>query len=121
MNDKHLKFIDVYLNSKSIAETCKELDISRQTAYIYLSQPEVKNEINQRRGEILTNTTTFLQNQLINCSSVLVSIINDDKISAQVKVNAVNSIFNNFNKLLETTDIITRLNEIEKRLNETSD
>ena len=32
LTDKHSKFIDTYLNSKSITETCKKLNIARSTA-----------------------------------------------------------------------------------------
>ena len=121
MNDKQIKFIETYLQSKNITETCKTLDISRNTAYTYLQDKDIKAEINQRRNEMLSNATIYLQDQLQACSGVLMDIINEETAPYQVKVNAINSVFNNCNKLTETTDIITRLNDIERRLVETSD
>ena len=45
-------------------------------------------------------------------------IVKDPKASPQVKINAINSIFSNCNKLTETNDILTILADIEERLAE---
>jgi phage terminase small subunit len=122
LTDKQLKFIDAYLNSKSITETCKKLKISRNTAYLnYLNDPVIKAEINKRRNELINDTTLFLQDKLIECSKVLMDIIQDKETPATTKIQAINSIFNNCNKLTETNDIITKLAEIEQRLAEQED
>ena len=45
-------------------------------------------------------------------------IIKDPNTTPQVKINAINSIFNNCNKLTETNDILTKIASIEERLAE---
>ena len=84
LEDKYIKFIDTYLSSKNLTETCKKLKITRSTAYRYLKE----------------------------------DIVKDPKASPQVKINAINSIFSNCNKLTETNDILTKIASIEERLAE---
>lgn len=122
LTDKQVKFIDAYLSSKSITETCKKLNISRSNAYQqYLNDPIIKAEISKRRSELLSDTTLYLQDKLQECSKVLIDIVKDKKTPPQVKVNAINSIFTNFNKLVETNDIMTKLAELENRLADQED
>ena len=118
LTDKQIKFIDAYLKTMNMTETCKSLKISRNTAYNYLKDDRVKAEISKRRTELIGNTTLFLQDNLKECSSILMDIIRDKNSSPQVKINAINSIFNNCNKLTETNDILTKLADIEERLAE---
>ena len=118
LEDKYIKFIDTYLSSKSITETCKKLKITRSTAYRYLKEENVKAEIDKRRGELINDTTLYLQDSLQECSKQLMEIIKDQNTSPQVKINAINSIFNNCNKLTETNDILTKIASIEERLAE---
>ena len=92
LDDKYIKFIDTYLNSKNLTETCKKLDITRSTAYRYLKEDIVKAEIDKRRSELISDTTLYLQDSLQECSKVLMDIVKDPKASPQVKINAINSI-----------------------------
>lgn len=118
LEDKYIKFIDTYLSSKNLTETCKKLKITRSTAYRYLKEDIVKAEIDKRRGELINDTTLYLQDSLQECSKVLMNIVKDPKASPQVKINAINSIFSNCNKLTETNDILTKIASIEERLAE---
>lgn len=117
LNDKQVKFIDTYINSKNITDTCKKLKISRSTAYSYLNDEKIKAEINKRRIDLISDTTLFLQGSLQECSKILMDIIKDKNTSSQIKINAINSIFTNCNKLTETTDILSKIADIEERLN----
>lgn len=121
LTDKQIKFIDTYLSSKNMTETCKKLKISRNTAYVYMRDSKVKAELDKRRGDLINDTTLYLQDSLIECSKVLMDIVNSPTASPQVKINAINSIFSNCNKLTETNEIMTKLAEIEQRLAEQED
>ena len=118
LTDKQLRFIDTYFKTNTITETCKILKISRTTAYNYLNDESIKLEMDRRRTELINDTTIYLQANLKICSNTLIDIIKDQKTPPQVKINAINSIFNNCNKLTETNDIMTKLAEIEQRLAE---
>lgn len=118
LTDKQLKFIDLYFKSNSIKEICKELDIKRATYYTYLNNELVRAEIDRIRADLLSNTMIYLQNNLKTCSDELIKIIKDDKTQPQIKINAINSVFNNCNKLTEQVDIIAKMDKIEQRLAE---
>ena len=57
LTPKQIKFIDTYLNSKNITETCKALKMSRSTAYSYLNDDVIKAEINKRKSDLISDTT----------------------------------------------------------------
>lgn len=121
LSDKQLAFIDAYLSEQDINKVCKKLNITRPTYYKYLNDDAVKQEISKIRLATIENTTRYLQDSLSLCSQELVKIIKSDEIAPQIKINAINSIFNNCSKLTEQVDIINELNRINQRLQEQED
>lgn len=115
INEKQSKFIEAYLNSNSITEAVSKCNISRKTAYNYLNNTEVKEEIQKRKTELMQDTTLFMQSNLQKASKVLMDIINDENTPQSVKVQAINSLFSNCNKLVENTDILERIKELEAK------
>lgn len=118
LSDKQLKFIDLYFKSNSIKDICNKLDIKRATYYSYLNNETIKSEIDKIRADLLKNTMIFLQNNLKTCSDELMQIIKNAETPPQVKINAINSVFNNCCKLTEQVDIISKIDAIEQRLSE---
>lgn len=118
LNDKQIAFIDAYLSEQDINKVCKKLDITRPTYYKYLNDDAVKQEIYKIRLETLENTTRYLQDNLRLCSQKLIDIITSDDTAPQIKINAINSVFSNCNKLTEQVDILSKVKEIEQRLSE---
>lgn len=121
LNDKQIAFIDAYLLEQDINKVCKKLDITRPTYYKYLNDDAVKQEIYKIRLETLENTTRYLQDNLRLCSQKLIDIITSDDTAPQIKINAINSVFSNCNKLTEQVDIISKVNQLEQRLQEQED
>lgn len=121
LNDKQINFIDAYISEQDINKVCKKLDITRPTYYKYLNDDAVKQEIYKIRLETLENTTRYLQDNLRLCSQKLIDIINADDTAPQIKINAINSVFSNCNKLTEQVDIINKVNQLEQRLQEQED
>ena len=118
LSDKQLAFIDAYLSENDINKVCKKLNITRPTYYKYLKDDLVKQEISKLRLANIEQTTRFLQDNLSLCSQELINIIKSNDVAPQQKINAINSIFNNCNKLTEQVDIINKLESIEQRLSE---
>lgn len=121
LSDKQLKFIDVYFKEQNIDNICKILKITKQTYYNYINNDAVKQEIYSIRCNMLSNTTNYLQSCLDECSKELMSIIKDKNTAPQIKINAINSVFNNCNKLTEQVDALTKIAEIEQRLKDAED
>jgi ACT domain-containing protein len=120
LDDKQLKFINAYFKYNSINEVCKDLKITRPTYYKYLNDTNVNDAIVKQRLEIMQGATRHLQTNLGLCSDELIKIIKSDKTPPQVKINAINSVFTNCNKLTEQIDIITELDNIEQKLQNTN-
>lgn len=114
LTDKQQRFIDLYFKYNNVNDICKELDISRQTYYNYLNNEIIRNEIDRIRTQFIENATTYLQNNLMTCSTKLMEIINSDETTANTKINAINSVFNNCTKLTEQTEIIDKINKIKE-------
>ena len=110
-------FINAYVETSNISEASKKAKISRNTAYTYLKDECVKKSILQHKNELLQNTSLYLQKNIFSCSQELMKIILSDETPASVKIQAINSVFNNCKNLTEITDIETRLSDIEARLN----
>lgn len=111
-------FINAYVETSNITEASKKAKISRNTAYVYLKDENVKKSIMQRKTELLQNTSLYLQKNIFSCSQELMKIILSDETPSSVKIQAINSVFNNCKNLTEITDIEARLVDIEERLNE---
>ena len=121
LDEKQINFIDAYISEQDINKVCKKLSITRPTYYKYLNDDAVKQEIHKIRVENLENTTRYLQDNLRLCSQKLIDIINADDTAPQIKINAINSVFSNCNKLTEQVDIINKVNQLEQRLQEQED
>lgn len=117
LNAKQIKFIDLYFKHNDVSTICKEMEIQRSTYYTYLNNKYVKKEINNRLKDMLENTTRYLQKQLYSCCDELMKIITNKETQPQIKINAINSVFNNCNKLTEQVDVINRLEDLEDRFN----
>ena len=113
LSDNEIKFIDEYIKNDSIVDICKNCGISKQTYYNYINKPQIKKILNQMRVEVLQNTTKKLQNNLQLCSDELIKIIKSDKTAPQIKINAINSVFNYCSKLTEQVDVLSKISEIE--------
>lgn len=111
-------FINAYVETSNITEASKKAKISRNTAYTYLKDENVKKSILQRKTELLQNTSLYLQKNIFSCSQELMKIIQSDETPSSVKIQAINSVFNNCKNLTEITDIEARLSDIEERMNE---
>ena len=116
LSDNEIKFIDEYVKNDSIVEICKNSGISKQTYYNYINKPQIKRIINQMRVELLSNTTRKLQSNLKLCSDELIKIIKSEDTAPQIKINAINCVFNNCSKLTEQVDVLSKLNDIENSL-----
>lgn len=116
LDDKQLKFINAYFKYNDIKDVCKSLNISRPTYYKYLKDDDIKDAITTQRLEIMQGATKNLQINLGLCSDELIKIIRSDATPPQIKINAINSVFNNCSKLTEQLDIISEIESIKEKL-----
>lgn len=116
LNDKQLKFINAYFKYNDIKDVCNSLNITRPTYYKYLKDADIKDAITTQRLEIMQGATKNLQNNLSLCSDELIKIIKSEDTPPQIKINAINSVFNNCNKLTEQLNILVEIENIKEKL-----
>lgn len=121
ITEKQERFIETYLQSKTISETIRKLGISRKTAYSYLDNKEVQTIIRDRKMEVLKDTTLYMENNLKQASEQLIQIINDKKTPQSVRVQAINSLFSNYQRLFENIEVETQIDEIKEQLEQIPD
>lgn len=114
---KKSSFIELYIkNNGNITATCKELQITRQTAYIYLKDKEVKAEIEKKQQEIIEETLFQMESNFTIAIRELMKIIENEKTNQNVKINAINSLFNNWNKIYNDREIMQKIQSLEDRI-----
>ena len=121
LTTKQTAFLKAMLEESTIKKAAEKAGISRDTAYKYLKNENFQAELNKRRSECVTDTVRFLQSKLSLCSETLVNIVENPETGAQIKINAINAIFANCKALLETTEILQKMAELEaeqKNINE---
>lgn len=84
---KHFIFAESYLKCSNITKVCKDLNISRPTAYEWLKRDDVQKYLQERQDEAKAEFKNINDNLYMNCITELNDIItgfnaNADKIKA---------------------------------------
>ena len=114
---KQSNFIEFYIkNNGNITATCKELKITRQTAYEYLKNKEIQKEIEKKQNETIEEIAFKMQNNLTKAIDELMRIIENKNTNDNVKINAINSLFNNWNKVFNDREIMQKIKDLEEKI-----
>lgn len=114
------KFVESYIKNKTLSATCRELNIARSTAYRYLEDKEILQEIDNIRRESHIDLVEYLRSESLNASKTLVDIINNEKTPASVKVQAINLLFISLREFENRTEYDEKIEEIMKTLSKLS-
>ena len=110
--------INELLKGNSIVESAKNVGVSEATLNRWLANSEFKVVLNERKNLIVDNCIdkiNLLGNKAI---MVLDSMLNDEKVSSNVRLNASKSILDMILKFNEQRNIMDKMKEIEELLNE---
>lgn len=116
MTNKQVLFLTAMLEESTITAAARKAGISRVTANNYLKEPSFRIALDEKRAECMNDAVRYMQGKLSMCSESLVQMIQDNSTPAAVKVQAINAVFNNCRNMIETSEIIQRLNAIEKMM-----
>ena len=114
MTGKQAALLKALLEQSTVAKAAEVAGISRNTAFRYLKEPEFQAELAKRRSECISDTVRYLQGKLSSCSEILIDIAENTEVADQVRINAINSVFANCKAMTEISDVITRLEQVEK-------
>ena len=110
--------INELLKGNSIAQSAKNVGVSEATLNRWLANTEFKVVLNERKSLIVDNCIdkiNLLGNKAI---TVLDSMLDDEKVSSNVRLNASKSILDMILKFNEQRNIMDKMKEIEELLNE---
>lgn len=110
--------INELLKGNSIAQSAKNVGVSEATLNRWLANTEFKVVLNERKSLIVDNCIdkiNLLGNKAI---TVLDSMLDDEKVSSNVRLNASKSILDMILKFNEQRNIMDKMKEIEDLLNE---
>ena len=113
--DEHI--LIALLSCGSIAEAEKVSGVSRTTIYNRLADETFKAEYDRRRSLVLNEACTTLQATLTKAVDTIRGIMEDTDTAPQVRLNASALILQNCLKYTEQADIISRIEELEKSMN----
>lgn len=114
MTTRQVRFLKAMLEESTITKAAEKAGISRKTADNYLNNQDFQRELNKKKTECINDTVRFLQGKLSFCNETLIAIIENPETSQQVKINAINTIYTNCKSLMETSEVITRLEQLEE-------
>ncbi len=110
--------INELLKGNSIVESAKNVGVSEATLNRWLANTEFKVVLNERKSIIVDNCIdkiNLLGNKAI---TVLNSMLDDENVSSNVRLNASKSILDMILKFNEQRNIMDKMKEIEELLNE---
>ena len=116
MKPKQIKFLSELFNCSNIAEAIKKAEVSESTAYRWMREDEeFKKELQKRKTNALDEVSTQMQIGFSQAVKELLEIIKNNKVAAQVKINAIDCLFRNARPLIEQVDILIRLQTVEEK------
>ncbi len=92
-------------------------NITETTAFKYLKNG-LSEEINTIRKKYIEESLKKLEYASIKATDTIINILEDEKCSNSVKLTASKTILDYSLKVREQTEIIEKLNNIEKRIND---
>lgn len=113
MTPRQQKALAALLTSPSKAAAAKAAGIAPRTLRDYLADPEFQVAYRDAFGNMVEDATRQAQQAISPALSTLREIVEDREEDAQARISAARAILSHGLKLIETTDILNRLQELE--------
>lgn len=112
--------INAFLKYDKIVDIMTDTGLSRSTIQRYRDDPELQQLLAERKTEYIKTAVNKMQLFLCEGVETLQKIIRDDEVAPQIKINAIQIMFNQCRSWTETTDILERLKLLEDAESERS-
>ena len=116
-NKKQVDFIFAMLETGNISKSAKMANITETTAFKYLKNG-LSEKISIIRKKYIEESLKKLEFASVKATDTIINILEDEKCANSVKLNACKTILDYSLKIREQTEIIERLDNIEKRMND---
>lgn len=115
------RVIAAFLNNFRMVDVMKETGLSKNTVYKIRNNPDFQKVIRERKDAILKTAVNKMQSYLTKDIEILQGIIEDPESSAQVKINAIQTLMSQLRDWTTTTDIIKRLEALQNTSRDVSE
>lgn len=112
------KIMTALLSSSSQAEAAEKCGITDRTIRTYLDDPGFYSEYRRRKSELVTDAARQIQASYTAAINALNGIVSSQLAPDGVKISAARALLEYGLKFTEQADVITRLENLEKRLEE---
>ena len=122
LSGRQQRAIAALINSSDIRTAAAQAQVGYQTLRGWLSNnQEFQREYRDQLAQLVSSATAQLQKNMAGAIQVMASIMCDENVSPQSRLNAADAILRNSLKYIEAVDILNRLQEIEERINADGD
>lgn len=87
--------ISALLTTPSISDVAQKTGFSRSWIYKTMKSDSFQEKMQEARQKAVDDAVSILQGNLAECANTLMDIVRDKNASPQVRVNAVNAVFQN--------------------------
>lgn len=107
------RVIGAFLNNFRMTDVMRETGLSKNTVYKIRNDPNFQKVIRERKEAIIKTAVNKMQGYLTKDVEILQEIIENPETSAQTKVNAIQTLFNQLRDWTTTTDIMKKLEALQ--------
>lgn len=118
MTNRQIAFMNALLVSPNVTQAAATAGICKTSAYKYLKDPEFVAELDARRTETAKDAMQLLRGKMTSCAETLIRIVENEKVPAAVRVQAIQTVFSNVERMIEQQEIIARMDKVENQLSE---
>lgn len=110
--------ISTLLNEGTIQATANKLNCSPVTVYNHMNEAGFKDDFNKAKRDILEATCNRLTSNLLAGVDTVIEIMQDASNSPQIRLNAVGLLFNTCIRLTEQTEVLQRIEKLERSVSD---
>ena len=114
MREYDERVISAFLHNYKTVDIIRETGLSKTTVYKYKNDPEFQKVLQKRKDRILNVVVNRMQDRMIKDMEKLDEVIDNPESSGQVVVNAINVKWNHLREWITTTEILSRLEAVER-------
>jgi phage terminase small subunit len=118
LKGKQGTFLTALLAEPTVKEAAEAAGVSPRTAWRYLADPAFQKEYRAARREVTEHTVMRLQADSAHAAKVLRDIADDTTAPASARVSACRTIIEQGLKGAELREVMQRLDELEKTIEE---
>ena len=110
--------IDALVANPHVKQAAAQVGIAEKTLHAWLKEPGFAAELAKAQKAVSKRVTAAVINRAERAAGVLDDIMSDRKVSPHARVQAARTLLETAFKAIETQDILSRLEELEKNVEE---